>query len=170
MKIEHWVPRSHPQSGADAQFRWRNLLGVCGGISGRERHCDTHRGDAALFLHPVEGQGPDPRAHLYYQDNHRGNERDKDGGVKVVSPAADARVENDIRVLNLNARVLKRGRSEALEGFKQLAARKRYDGGALRRQLEDYEQRAIAPEYFEVIRAYILRKLDQSAARARSPR
>lgn len=161
MKIEHWMPRSHPSAGADAQFRWTNLLGVCSGASGRERHCDTHRGDATLFLHPVDGEGPDPRAHLHYEDNRTGNDRDKDGGIKVVSAKADDRVKNDIKVLNLNASVLKRGRSEALEGFKRLAAKKQYDSGALRRQLDDYEQRSTAPEYFEVIRAYIQRKLRQ---------
>lgn len=160
MHIEHWVPRSHPTDGAAAQFRWANLIGVCRGITEdwthaarpTVRHCDTSRGDAPLFLHPVDGEGPDPRAHLTYGTNGALRARD-----------ADPRVTSDIATLNLAATVLERGRAQALDAFRRLAQQHDYAPAYLRRQLEDYERRAVAPEYFEVIRAYILRKLAQPA-------
>ena len=70
MKIEHWIPRA---VSADHHLTWSNLLGVCMGVSQESadplpghhaHHCDASRGDRTLFLHPVEGQGPDPREHL----------------------------------------------------------------------------------------------------------
>lgn len=162
MHIEHWIPRSDPDQGREAQFRWSNLLGVCPGVTEdwddrdrtRVRHCDTSRGDTRLFLQPVEGPGPDPRTHLVYNAN----------GV-ISARNDDARVTKDIETLNLSASILERGRAQALDGFRRLAAQQNYDAGYLKRRLTDYEQRALAPEYFEVIRAYILRKLRQAAAR-----
>jgi len=69
MKIEHWIPRAE---SAEHHFIWSNLIGVCLGTSGdvseaaarsTTSHCDASRGDK-LFLHPVQGRGPDPREHL----------------------------------------------------------------------------------------------------------
>ncbi len=156
MQVEHWVARAG--STTDDEFRWTNLLGVCRGITpdwttGERRpvrHCDTSRRNAPLFLHPVEGEGPNPRDHLVYGASGAISARD-----------GDARVTHDIEALNLAATVLERGRAEVLDAFRRLAERHGYETAYLRKQLEDYEERAVAPEYFEVIRAYILKKLRQ---------
>lgn len=95
MRIEHW----HARSAGGAHFAWNNLLGVCSGRSGPDPaepqtplptdHCDRSRGDQALFLHPVEGQGPDPRSLLRYT-----------GKGEVQSE--DERATRDIAALKLN--------------------------------------------------------------------
>lgn len=160
MHIEHWVARS-ASTKAD-EFRWANLLGVCRGVTAdwtRDdrrpvRHCDTSRGDTPLFLNPVEGEGPSPRDHLVYS---------RTSGA--ISPrGGDPRVAKDIETLNLAATVLERGRAQALDGFRKLAEQHAYAPAYLRKQLEEYERRTTAPEYFEVIRAYILHKLRQTGA------
>jgi hypothetical protein len=58
MRIDHWSPRS--SGGHD--FQWSNLVGSCLG----ETTCDASKAEIPLFLHPVEGFGPDPRHHLRY--------------------------------------------------------------------------------------------------------
>lgn len=110
MKVEHWHAQSAEGDKKDT-LRWRNLLGVCLGDEAQEtgakigeRHCDTARGNAALFLHPVEGQGRNPREHLRYTS------------VGEVLPAKEnASVEGDIETLNLNAKRLKRARREVYD-------------------------------------------------------
>ncbi len=109
MKVEHW----HAQSAEEEKkgtLRWLDMLGVCLGDEAQEtgaktgeRHCDTARGDATLFLHPVAGRGPDPRPHLRYMP---------EGEVSPSPQAAGVReaVGSDIHALNLNARRLKRER------------------------------------------------------------
>src|SRR5688500_15632769 len=67
MHVEHWEPRST----GEMQLTWSNLLGVCNGVSGTARHCDAARGDRPLFLHPVEGKGPDPRSFVQYHGDGR---------------------------------------------------------------------------------------------------
>ena len=64
MKIEHWAARSR----GGPHFQWTNLLGTCDGIAPGAPprkygeppeprfHCDTERGNATMFLHPVVGQ------------------------------------------------------------------------------------------------------------------
>lgn len=164
MHIEHWVARS--MSIPADHFRWTNLLGVCRGVtedwtrSDRRdrrmvRHCDTSRGQATLFLHPVEGEGPAPRDHITYSRTS--------GAISARN--GDARVVGDLNALNLGATVLERGRMQALDAFRKLAEQHGYAPAYLRRRLEEYEQRAEAPEYFEVIRAYILKKLETRQSR-----
>ena len=109
MTIEHWIPRSE---SAAHHFTWSNLLGVCRGTSaaiagarsaGPARHCDVSRGNRKLSLHPVKGQGLDPRDHLRYTKAGR-----------IESAAGDERVEADIRTLNLNAwQLVRRSRDGA---------------------------------------------------------
>lgn len=106
MKIEHWAARAHASA---RQLAWTNMVGVClggapgspdAGLGAGNRHCDESRGERPLFLHPVEGQGPDPRQHLRYTKNG-----------DVLAAAIDERVESDLDALNLGAARLKRGRA-----------------------------------------------------------
>jgi uncharacterized protein (TIGR02646 family) len=155
MKIEHWAARS--VSGG-RPFVWSHLLGVCIGRSRNvegagerfEMHCDTSRGNRRLFLHPVEQQGPDPREHLRYTANGR-----------VEAVALDRRVQDDIQILNLNARRLVRARSAAFDVAWQQLRRVEFAVGELRR----LEQRhrivpgTTAPEHADFIRYHLKKKL-----------
>jgi uncharacterized protein (TIGR02646 family) len=124
MKIEHWIARSE---SSEHQFIWSNLLGVCLGISengsrGNSQHCDASRSNRKLFLHPVAGQGPDPRDHLRYTKNGR------------VEPAdSDTRVAADIATLNLNAWQLVRAREVVLDAAWERLKRSGFAIGELRR-------------------------------------
>jgi uncharacterized protein (TIGR02646 family) len=157
MKIEHWIPRA---ASEDHHFTWSNLLGVCPGSSGdapeaatrgKTLHCDASRGDRRLFLHPVQGRGPDPREHLrsVYQDRQRGARH------------PDARVEADITTLNLNARRLVRGREAVLEAAWERLERAGFAIGELRRL--DHTHRIVpgtaVPEHAEFLRYHLRRKL-----------
>ncbi len=158
MKIEHWAARS--DHGEDRQLAWSNLLGVClggapatsdAGPSPIVRHCDESRGARPLFLHPVDGQGPDPRTHLRYG---------KDGNVE---PAPDARVEADIVALNLRAARLRRGRAAVLDALWDRLRREDFSTAALRRVARQHRIVAgeTAPEHAEFVRYHVLRKLRQ---------
>lgn len=162
MKIEHWLPRnpagSDTRSGTtDHHFLWSHLLGVCLGVSSdpeapsaRISHCDTSRGNADLFLHPVDGQGPDPRDHLRYTQA---------GMVEPIKP--NPRVEADIRTLNLNAPQLQRGRREVLDEVRRRLNRAGYSLNALKKIAHDHRISAgtPTPEYAESVRYYVLKKL-----------
>jgi uncharacterized protein (TIGR02646 family) len=156
MKIEHWRARSDPET---RPFGWSDLLGVCRGISSdssgapaprQTEHCDTSRGDRKLFLHPVEGRGPDPREHLRYA---------KDGTASAAIP--DPRVDDDLSALNLNARSLVRARGVVLdEAWKRL----KHSGFAIRdlRKLEQQlriEPGCQAPVYAEFLLYHVQKKL-----------
>ncbi len=156
MKIEHWIPRSQPEA---RHLAWSHLLGVCHGASrdlagGRADrltvHCDTSRGNHKLFLHPVEGQGPDPTEHLRY--TKRG----------VAEPThADGRVADDIRVLNLNARQLVRGREAVFDAAWKRLERSKFAVGELRRMEQAHRIVAgvQAPEHSAFVRFHLLKKL-----------
>ncbi len=154
MKIEHWVPRSDPQRGAQEALRWANMLGVClGGRPGTvdgsgQRHCDESRGNRRLFLHPVEGEGPDPTEAIRY--TKRG-----------VAQAAreDRRVAGDLAVLNLNADRLVRGREAVFVALWERLEAAGFTPGAMRRELDRHRiaSGARTPEYAAFV-AYHLRK------------
>ena len=164
MKIEHWIARNagpdeHLEND-DHHFLWSNLLGVCPRVSlepnTRENrnvpHCDTSRGNARLFLHPVDGQGPDPRAHLKYTtDGH------------VVPSVQNELVDNDIETLNLNAVPLVRAREATFyEAWKDLK-KTNFAIGDLRRLeqrlriIPGVQQRAHA----EFLRYHVCKKIRQ---------
>jgi len=156
MKIEHWIPRA---SSKDHHLTWSNLLGVCLGVSRESaegppdrmtHHCDTSRGNHKLFLHPVQGQGPDPREHLRYT---------KGGEVKAA--AENARVEDDIRALNLNAWRLRRGREVILEELWKQLERSDFATNELRRLARVYRivTGTTVPEHAEFVRYHLLKKL-----------
>jgi len=163
MKIEHWIPRSE---SAEHHFRWTNLLGVCMGTTaavdsaepGPVRHCDTSRGNARLFLHPVAGQGPDPRAHVRYT-----------GAGRIEADPADERVASDLRALNLNAAPLRRGREAVLDGIhRRLASLTRPQEvlAELRRLARAHEINSgvTAPEHAELVRYWVAKRIRRAAA------
>jgi uncharacterized protein (TIGR02646 family) len=157
MKIEHWTPRSISE---EHHFKWSNLLGVCVGTSvsgdpaepGLARHCDTSRGNAPLFLHPVVGQGADPREHLQYT-----------GAGEVKAAGSDQRAESDIRTLNLNAKPLRRGRVEVLELIMKRLKNTSSPTSELKKLARANEiiPGRPAPEHAEVVRYYVIKKLRQ---------
>lgn len=161
MKIEHWLPRNPAEPdarmGTDHHLLWSNLLGVCLGVSSdpgapsvRISHCDTSRGNAKLFLHPVDGQGPDPRDHLRYTQG---------GVIEPIEPSP--RVEADIGALNLNAPQLQRGRREVLDEVRRRLERDGYSLSALRKIAHDHRisSGTITPEYAECVLYYVVKKL-----------
>jgi uncharacterized protein (TIGR02646 family) len=161
MKIEHWLPRNPAEpdarTGTDHHLLWSNLLGVCLGVSSdpgapsaRISHCDTSRGNAELFLHPVDGQGPDPRDHLRYTQG---------GVVEPIKP--NPRAEADIRALNLNAPQLQRGRREVLDEVRRRLDRAGYSLSALKKFAHDHRisSGTLTPEYAECVRYHVLKKL-----------
>ncbi|MBI4955392.1 MAG: TIGR02646 family protein [Myxococcales bacterium] len=159
MHVEHWVPQS--AEGPDMlrrDMQWTNLLGVCPGDEGvetggtrGERHCDTSRGNAPLFLHPVEGQGADPTKHLSY--TAEGEVRPHDGSKNA------AQVQADIDALNLCAHRLRRARKEVLSALRIRLERLGWSQGTLRREHQQLELRpgAKTPEHCEVARHFLRR-------------
>ncbi len=156
MKIEHWIPRT---VSADHHLTWSNLLGVCLGVSRESadappdrmtHHCDTSRGDHKLFLHPVQGQGPDPRDHLQYT---------KGGEVKAA--AKNAHVEGDICALNLNAWRLRRGREVVFKELWERLERSGFSTNKLRRlaRMHRIVAGTTVPEHAEFVRYHVLKKL-----------
>lgn len=156
MKIDHWVPQKDPVDGTKKMFEWTNLLGACPGetrrASARSFHCDTKRGQLRvdrqrLYLHPVDGQGPDPRRHLRYQAN----------GAASAYPD-DERVWNDIDILGLNCTPLKEARAQVLERLEQRLKRLGFTPKHVQRLLDELDQVTPTP-YIEVARDYLRRKL-----------
>jgi uncharacterized protein (TIGR02646 family) len=158
MKIDHWIPRSDKDEGPANELRWENLVGACTGETSfaeeLNRHCDTRRGDEPvqgqrLHLHPVEGQGPDPRQGLRYQAK---------GGAYAHPP--DSRVDNDITILNLNCAPLKEARRQVLERLEQRLKRVGFTSTHVKRLLDDLDHVGTTP-FIEVARDYLRRKLRQ---------
>ena len=154
MHVEHWTP----QASGERSLEWGNLLGVCPGdesaetgIPRGERHCDTSRGAAALFLHPVAGRGPSPLDHLAYTT-------EGEAVAAKTSGAAD-RVSADIEALNLSAERLMRGRISVYSSLKGWLDRKGWTESNLRRAYRDFEAErgARRPAYAEVARYYLRR-------------
>lgn len=159
MNIEHWAARSVYPALA---LTWTNLLGVCDGAAPSppdlagplKPHCDVGRGAQPLFLHPVEGQGPDPRQYLEYAS---------DGRVRAARPLPADR--DDVETLNLNDPRLQRGRAgtyalivERLRGLPESSVL-----GYLRKLAKRHEIRPgeEAPEHAEFVRCLVVKKLRQ---------
>ena len=100
--VEHYVPQSAGSGGDDPDsVSYVNLLAVCDGFEGNAagQTCDRARGDAPLTVNPLRGEtlGSIRFAH--------------DGTIR----ADDDAVCRDLdRTLNLNQRLLRRNRHEAL--------------------------------------------------------
>jgi uncharacterized protein (TIGR02646 family) len=146
MHVEHWRARStHP----DDQLRWKNLLGVCSGTSGRERHCDASRGNEPLFLHPVEGEGPTPIGAIRYRD---------DGSV-VPEPTSPSAVGADLARLGLDCEAMRRSRRAVIDALHARLRREAFSPRELRRlyRLHAHEPGAARPEHAEVVRHLLAR-------------
>lgn len=145
MKIEHWRARR----GDASDFDWSNLLGVCLGTSNQTLHCDASKGDRTLLLHPVEGHGQDPRAHLRYLSN----------GEIVPDSFAKQDIEE---TLNLNAPFfLVRGRQQTLEALRHRLDKGGWTAKAINAELKAAEIRRgkRAVENNEVVRYFARRWL-----------
>lgn len=158
MKVEHW----QAQSAGKGKLRWSNLLGVClgderaeTGAPKGERHCDTARGNAALFLHPVEGCGPSPREHLKYTSQGQVLPRE--------TPQQDA-VGGDIEALNLNAGRLRRERRVVYEALRERLEKAHWTSKALR---DEYKAARIEPGVRAVTQCEMVRYHLEKWARQR---
>lgn len=159
MKIDHWLPRSDGQDGKAGELAWDNLVGACGGETrggahGLSRHCDTSRGDRPvdkqrLYLHPVEGRGPDPRNHVRYQAN----------GTAYAFPDRDD-VKNDLSLLNLNCEYLKESRAQILTRLEERLKRAGFTPAHVQRLIDEVDSSPSTP-FIEVAREYLRRKLRQ---------
>ena len=154
MKVEHWRAQSSSAEG----LRWRNLLGVCLGgtnVPRGELHCDSSRGNAPLFLHPVEGEGPDPIDHLSYT-----------AGGEVRARTGHPDVDRDLRALNLNAAVLRRGRQAVYDELRARLERDGFTVAALRRaaQASRAGSGPPRPEFAEFVSYHVQRWLRKRGA------
>lgn len=148
MKIEHW----QAQSTGQQQLGWPNMLGVCSGITlvGGKRisQCDDHRRNRRLFLHPIEGRGPNPRDFLRYT---------ADGQLRTE----DARAGQDIAFLNLDNDLLRRNRAAVYDQLHASLARKGFPRAEIERKLRacEIQPGTLAPAYAEFTRYHLLRWL-----------
>lgn len=144
MQVEHWVARAAAE-GAALELVWSNLLGVCRGRSGDQRHCDAARADAPLSLCPIVGRGLAPRDHLRYL-----------GDGRVASDHPDA--ARDLVVLNLDAPNLRRGRREALDAVRLRFGTRTWTADTLDREIARLDVPGPAEEHVEVVRAWLVRQ------------
>ena len=161
MKVEHW----RAQSGGKDKLRWSNLLGVClgdekveTGVPEGEQHCDTARGDAALFLHPVDGEGPNPLDHLTYT---------AEGKVIPKDTPNQRAVQEDIDALNMNAARLRRERKVVFDELWRRLERAGWDPRALR---DEYRAAQLQPgvravPQCEVIRHHVRRRAQKNGVK-----
>lgn len=150
MTIEHWEARATTPA---LTFTWSNLFGVCRGesISGDEtqRHCDTARGDAPLYLHPANTSDLEGRFRY-----------GKATGEVSSAQAEDEYAQRDIDTLNLNARRLCENRKEIIERIRD-KLRRDDSNGALRRLWSMHQPRSgqALPPYAFVARSYLRPKM-----------
>lgn len=158
MKIEHWAcQHNHP----DKQLDYRNLLAACDGGEGAAKHlqhCDTHKGDTDIKIHPADG-AHHCEAFIKYQD---------DG----VIYSDDARIDKDLDgVLNLNLQRLCDNRKAVLDGA-LAGLRKRRPNGTWTKAFLQAEQRRWTnrsgdgqfPEYGQIVSHHLQKKIVQSRA------
>lgn len=141
MRIDHW----HPREAGGGVFQWSNLVGSCA----TRGTCDDAKHETRLFLHPVRGQGPDPRVFLRYLGS---------GDVIADEPRAQA----DLEVLNLNERALRRGRREVHEALARWIERHKPTTAELHRRIRELENPGGELDEFAGVRAYHLRRWARS--------
>src|SRR5437879_1358904 len=103
MKIEHWASQQrHP----DRQLEYRNLLAACGGGEGAAQHlqhCDKHKGNDDLRIHPADPTHNCENLIRYQADG--------------VIYSDEARTDRDLdKLLNLNLQRLANNRKAVLDG------------------------------------------------------
>jgi uncharacterized protein (TIGR02646 family) len=129
IEIEHYLSRKqHPNLG----LQWKNMLGVCNGISGINPHCDKAKGkenDQGFFIKgKIDG---DSKLRFL-------NPLDRGSSEKVIkysltgeilpnttNQGLDQKIREDLNcILNLNDDKLKRNRKGAMDDAKDLLKRK----------------------------------------------
>ena len=149
--VEHWRPRSDP--GTDP-FEWHDLLAVCDGNTGvaqAEQHCDKHRGDAPLLLHPAHPT-VNVEERLRYQ---------LDGRIECADTAA----------LNLNHRRLREGRKAVQDAIRMRCTT--CSATEIRRLLIEWQGRDAAgrrKEYAGVALALLRQRLSYLEAKSKRTR
>lgn len=164
--IEHWIPQRHPQEGYSEYSQedcdrfaidYQNMLGVCPGGKGSSKihtTCDSHRGNAYLFVNPLK---PWMMVTLQYE---------RDGKISSTNEKIDKDLTD---LLNLNEASLKANRSRAWEACKKVLMKKKKTGTwtvtMIDKQIAHYEQ--VSEEGYRLpyagIVLYWLRKYRQKA-------
>jgi uncharacterized protein (TIGR02646 family) len=108
MKVEHWHSRSRYPA---EQLDYSNLLGVCMGIEGNDRTCDTCKGDKDLKYNPA-----DSRHRIEQQVRYLGN-----GKIESDEEEFDHELNE---VLNLNADRLKKNRAAVIDVVNEVLGKK----------------------------------------------
>ncbi len=153
MKIEHWASQfRHPS----LQLDYPNLLAACEGGMGEPKHrqhCDTHKGDDDIRIHPADRQH-NCETYIRYQ---------ADGEIY----SNDDRINNDLSlVLNLNLQQLCYNRKAVLDGMLDGLRKKRPDGvwtkSFLEAELRRWGNRDAGRqfhEYCQVVSYYLQKKI-----------
>lgn len=136
MKIEHWKAQSSMTKEVQ-KLNFNIMLGVCDGCRGETEYryttCDTHRGDAELYVNPLDKRMMDT---IKY---------DRNGHIH----SQDARIEHDLTdTLNLNCEQapsqIVANRRLAYDEFEKelhkLQNKGKWNVGRLKKLLHDYEQ------------------------------
>lgn len=151
MDVEHWLAQSKHK---EEDRTWSHMLGVCKGVmkvAGKPvQHCDRARGNSPLFLHPVEGMGPDPCALLHYDEQGR-----------IWSK--DERAQRDIRTLNLDGdeevNILRSNRKAAAGELQRQVTKRGCSLGSIDQLLRVYQlQGGTKASTFLELTRYLLRK------------
>ncbi len=153
MKIEHWKPRNLYPS---LQLEYANLLASCLGGEGNPRHlqhCDSHKGDTLITIHPADA-------------NHNCELLVKytgDGEIFSDSPTIDHDLD---KVLNLNLQTLMNNRRAVVDGMLAHLRQRRPIGNWKRQFLateldrwSSRNRRGQFPEYCHVVIHHLRKKL-----------
>lgn len=149
MKVEHLVPRSHPERGHEERLAWNNLFGACRGGEGSppaQQHCDTRKGNHESPLSPLDAS---LRERVKYSSG---------GYVESNEPGLAEALDE---VLGLNVAKLVNNRREVIARLREAANRwaGKNDSAWFSRQLRTFasSSTAVLPEYAQV-GEYWLRK------------
>ena len=158
MRLEHWHSQTdHPTRTLD----YDNLLGACTGgentLPPERQHCDVHRKNEALHVHPAKSPPSCERIVQYLGDG--------------TITSDDESVQRDLHTtLNLNTKHIKDGRKGALDRLLSALRKEQKDGhwgpalleqhAALWRRLDDHGEYR---EYCQIVLHYIDKKLKKKA-------
>lgn len=144
-KIAHLLSRTrHP----DQQLNYKNMVAACPGMINGTPHCDksqeSHDITLPLFRRSLQDS-------ITYSSN--------DGAIKSQVPDWDAEIQN---VLNLNNEMLKKNRSETLEGIRSVLDGKDWKLAQLKELLQHWEnpgQDGLLKPYCGIVIWYLRRKI-----------
>ena len=130
-RIEHFHPKSDMSTEHNWMLDWQNLLAVChGGKSNKvwatipaELHCDAYKGDSR---DPILNPYSMPKECLFILNRSTGELKANEEACKHVEvcdnplSSTEKLVEQTIRVLNLNCRVLCDLRKSLCQAYKRI--------------------------------------------------